>query len=214
MRYERVFWDWNGTLLDDVEVCIESMNELLDEYGLPRLQSREQYHGVFVFPVSEYYRRLGFDFDKVPFERTGMEFIEKYDRRQRRAGLAEGALEALGRFKAAGLKQAVLSASELAALTRQIEERGVSGYFSEILGIGDRLAGGKADIARSFFAQNGIDPARAVFIGDTSHDYDVARSLGCECILVAGGHQSEAALSALCGRAAKSLSQAADWVLG
>ena len=72
MRYERVFWDWNGTLLDDVEVCIESMNELLDEYGLPRLQGREQYHGVFGFPVSEYYRRLGFDFDKVPFERKGM----------------------------------------------------------------------------------------------------------------------------------------------
>lgn len=213
-RYERVFWDWNGTLLDDVEVCIESMNELLGEYSLPPLESLERYHSVFGFPVSSYYERLGFDFSKVPFERTGMEFIEKYDRRQQRAGLAQGAEEALGRLRSAGLMQAVLSASERGALKAQIEERGITEYFCDILGIGDRLAGGKADIARRYFEENGIDPARAVFIGDTSHDYEVARSLGCECILVAGGHQSRSALETLAGRAAVSLSQAADWVLG
>lgn len=213
MRYERVFWDWNGTLLDDVEICIESMNELLAEYGLPLIQSREQYHGIFGFPVKSYYERLGFDFSKTPFERTGMEFIEKYDRRQHRAGLAEGAREALERFKAAGLRQAVLSASERTALVRQIEERGAAEYFSDILGIGDRLAGGKAEIAREFFERSGADPSRSVIIGDTSHDYDVARSLGCACILVAGGHQSRESLEALTKRAADSLSQAADWVL-
>jgi phosphoglycolate phosphatase len=40
------------------------------------------------------------------------------------------------------------------------------------------------------FKNFGIDPKKACFIGDTTHDYEVATVLGCQCILVADGHQS------------------------
>ena len=29
MRPELILWDWNGTLLDDVELCVDSLNRLL-----------------------------------------------------------------------------------------------------------------------------------------------------------------------------------------
>ena len=32
-----IVWDWNGTLLDDVELCMTSINRLLQEHHLPQL---------------------------------------------------------------------------------------------------------------------------------------------------------------------------------
>jgi phosphoglycolate phosphatase-like HAD superfamily hydrolase len=38
----------------------------------------------------------------------------------------------------------------------------------------------------------GIERRRAVFIGDTTHDAEVARTLGVSCVLLSTGHQSRA----------------------
>ena len=32
MRPELILWDWNGTLLDDVELCVDALNRLLQSY--------------------------------------------------------------------------------------------------------------------------------------------------------------------------------------
>ena len=34
-----VIWDWNGTLLNDVDICIESMNTMLKSRNMPLLTS-------------------------------------------------------------------------------------------------------------------------------------------------------------------------------
>ena len=45
--------------------------------------------------------------------------------------------------------------------------------------------------ALSWLKQNGIDPKTAVFIGDTLHDLETARAIGCDCILTSRGHFSK-----------------------
>ena len=40
MPIDTILWDWNGTLLDDVDVAVASMNDLLARHGKP-LTSRE-----------------------------------------------------------------------------------------------------------------------------------------------------------------------------
>ena len=52
-------WDWNGTLLDDVQVCVDTMNAMLEKRGLPLLDTA-RYREIFTFPVQEYYRAAGF----------------------------------------------------------------------------------------------------------------------------------------------------------
>ena len=36
MKY--IIWDWNGTLLDDVPLCVEIMNTMLKKRRLPELE--------------------------------------------------------------------------------------------------------------------------------------------------------------------------------
>ena len=47
MRFDRVIWDFNGTILDDVDTGIESADELLSRHGLPQMRTREKYLSLF-----------------------------------------------------------------------------------------------------------------------------------------------------------------------
>ena len=62
------------------------------------------------------------------------------------------------------------------------------------MGSDDNLGQSKVDTALSFLRAHRIDPARAVFIGDTTHDFETAEALGCDCLFVARGHNSRARL--------------------
>ena len=57
MKYKTVIWDFNGTVLDDLDICIESVNTLLRARGIKELESREEYRSVFGFPIIKYYEK-------------------------------------------------------------------------------------------------------------------------------------------------------------
>ena len=59
---ELILWDWNGTLLDDVDLCVDALNRLLAGFGYPQRYDHERYRAIFGFPIEEYYVRAGFDF--------------------------------------------------------------------------------------------------------------------------------------------------------
>ena len=67
MRPELILWDWNGTLLDDVDLCVDALNRLLAGFGYPQRYDHERYRAIFGFPIEEYYVRAGFDFTKHSF---------------------------------------------------------------------------------------------------------------------------------------------------
>ncbi len=66
MRTECLIWDWNGTLLDDVTLCNDCLNQLLEAHGYPQRYDRAGYRELFGFPIEDYYRCAGFDFSRHP----------------------------------------------------------------------------------------------------------------------------------------------------
>ena len=78
MRPELILWDWNGTLLDDVDLCVDALNRLLAEFGYPQRYDHERYRAIFGFPIEEYYVRAGFDFTKHSFAELAEKYMEDY----------------------------------------------------------------------------------------------------------------------------------------
>ncbi len=192
MKFTHIVWDFNGTLLDDLEVCITCANRLLERRGLKRLASVEAYHAVFGFPVIDYYRRMGFDFEKESYDDLAIEWVREYLSEVPKAGLCEGVSEMLELIREMGISQNVISATEVGMLKGQIEGLGITGYFDEILGLDNIKALSKTDLAASWAER--VKPERLLFIGDTEHDADAAAAAGGECLLIASGHQSRAKL--------------------
>lgn len=47
---ELILWDWNGTLLDDVDLCVDALNRLLAGFGYPQRYDHERYRAILAFP--------------------------------------------------------------------------------------------------------------------------------------------------------------------
>src|SRR5215471_1095283 len=86
MKYESVIWDWNGTLLDDVVLAVEIVNDLFQEHGVGRLTT-EQYRELFDFPVTLYYERAGLDSNRHDFNMISERFCDRFEREFHRVSL-------------------------------------------------------------------------------------------------------------------------------
>lgn len=194
MKYKYIIWDWNGTLFDDVEISVDTMNKMLEKTGYKNRIDLALYKDIFTFPVSDYYQKAGFDFSKDKFEDLAKIYVEVYTSLQFTAGLNDEAISTLERLKEQGYKQIIVSACEKNRLLNQVEKFKVKEYFDFVLGIDDDLAVSKASLAKKWFDGNNLDKNKALFIGDTVHDYEVAGDIGCDCVLVSCGHQSKRVL--------------------
>lgn len=195
-RYEHVIWDWNGTLLDDVALCLDIMNRMLDERGMRRIEPI-RYRQIFDFPVQLYYRQLGFDFDAEPFDRLASHYCEQYDARIVECALQAHARPTLERLSDRGVSQAILSSQEQNALNDALRYFRIDHHFTEVVGRHDRHATGKIDTGRALLERLDAEPSTTLLIGDTVHDFEVAAALGTDCILVSHGHHSRDRLQAV-----------------
>lgn len=186
MKKRVILWDWNGTLLDDVQYAIGVRNAVFPRFGLPRIETVEAYHEQFTFPVRVYYERAGVTEDT--FEAVANAWMDEYVAGCHAVPLFEDALYALDRFAQAGYAQVVLSASKLDTLRRQLECAGILDRFADVLGLSHIYATDKTDIAKEWLLSKGVDPKNCVLLGDTVHDASVADALGTDCVLIARGH--------------------------
>lgn len=184
-----IIWDFNGTLLNDMQICIDCMNVLLTDRKLPTMDLLK-YREIFTFPVRDYYQVLGFDFNREPFEIPAHQFIDLYRERLHLAPLQPGATAMLEYFRQLGFIQIILSAMEQIFLEETLKNKGIIDYFETVAGIRDHLADGKLEMAMEILKHHDLKKSDYILVGDTHHDLEVAQGLGIDCILVAQGHQS------------------------
>jgi phosphoglycolate phosphatase len=184
-----IIWDWNGTLLDDVNMCVNAINLLLTDRGLPVID-KTRYQQIFTFPVKDYYEKAGFNFEKEPFEIPAMQFMDLYRAHLIHAGLHSESTRVLKTLKSMGIKQVVLSAMEQELLNELLLRYNISGCFEGAFGIDNHYGTGKIERGKELIHHMKLNPEECLLIGDTLHDADVAYELGCKCLLFDGGHQS------------------------
>lgn len=190
---EAVVWDFNGTLIDDVDLVVRSVNAQLVKRGLPKL-TVDRYRELFGFPVAHYYRLIGLDPSAESIEALSAEFHHAYAPGLIDCPLHDGVRCVVERFKEQAVHQFVLSAMEEGLLQRTIEEFGIADFFDAIYGLAHLKADSKISRGRELLAGHNIRPETALMIGDTDHDAEVADALGVPVVLVAQGHQSKARL--------------------
>lgn len=213
-RYRHIIWDWNGTLLDDLDLCIDIMNGLLRKRSLPLLD-RTRYHAIFDFPVRNYYSQLGLDSTDEGFRALSVEFISAYDQRRFETALHPGVDAILAAIQKAGWTQSILSAYRHETLCEIVSHFGLTSRFTRLSGLDNIYAQSKVDLGRRCLAELGVPPNEVLLVGDTLHDFDVAESLGVDCVLIAHGHHPLDRLQARCPQVLPNLSAlAAELGLG
>ena len=194
-RHRHLLWDWNGTLLDDLDLCVDIVNGLLAKRALPSIDLA-RYHAHFDFPVRGFYERLGFDLRGDAFVELSREFIAEFDARRLEAQLHEGVDALLSRVTASGRRQSILSAHRQVTLHEIVALLGIERHFSTMAGLDDAHAHGKIDRGHALVKELARPCEELLLVGDTLHDLEVARALGIDCVLVARGHHAAQRLRA------------------
>jgi phosphoglycolate phosphatase len=188
-KIRHVVWDWNGTLYNDVDAALLSINTMLAERDLP-VMDRMRYREVFGFPVIDCYREIGFEFSsESEWDSIANEFHSHYNRHAETSSLSDGVVDVLGTLKERDIQMSVLSAAKTSTLLASLDRYGIAGYFGDVFGLDDLYGASKIDLGRKLLAKIGVDPIELLLVGDTTHDHEVARDLGCSCILYLDGHQ-------------------------
>jgi len=188
-----VFWDWNGTLVNDAPVLCDVFNVLVTARGYSAV-TLDEYRELYRHPVREMYEQIGFDFEKHPFEVVAREWHEAYRQRVPSIRLHEDSIATLEAFRNYGSRQAVLSALPHQVLMESVANHRVEHFFDQVAGIAHDKGDSKI--------QEGLQLAKLMqargdeitIIGDSSHDAEVARELSARCILVARGGESRCRL--------------------
>lgn len=195
MKYKYIIWDWNGTILDDLQLNFEVENTLLSRRGRKLIKNLEEYQEKFQFPIIKFYESLDFDLENEKFEDIAREYVLEFDERFYELEIFSDAESVIREFKYKGIEQIILSQTEQRWLEKQVRVHDIDYLFTELLGARDIYVKGKVSIALSWITQNDIDTSQVLMVGDTLHDYEVAETIGCDCILIARGHQSRDRLS-------------------
>lgn len=184
-----IFFDFNGTILNDVELCLDLLNEKLIKQNKQTL-TLDEYKHVFKFPIRQYYLDAGLDFNIESFESMADSFIAAYQPASLICGLYPSVIPTLKYLKEKNIRLIILSASEMNNLNYQVNHYGISHYFDAILGINNIYADSKTGIGLKYIEKNNINKKECIFVGDTLHDFEIANEMGIEPILVTCGHQA------------------------
>lgn len=189
-KYKHIIWDWNGTIFNDLDLCVDVANNLFRKKNVPAI-TVEKYKSIFTIPVKDYYIAAGFDFEKESFEIVGKEWMDEYEERKYECSLHDKLIEVMEDFNNAGIGQSILSAYKQDNLNAMVGKFGLDKYLEHIIGLDNIYAASKLHLGKKLMNVLGNGHGETLLIGDTVHDYDVAKEIGADCILIASGHQSK-----------------------
>lgn len=181
-----LLWDWNGTLLDDTQAALDTLNLMLARRGAKPI-AMDFYRDHFAFPVKPFYESIGVCLENEDWDALAREYHELYAAQPK--ALNSQAIAALEQVRRAGVRQSVISALRQDLLDEATARYGVAPYMECVYGVDNLDGASKLDRALELMTR--IDSADPVIIGDALHDKEVADALGVRCVLCGqGSHAS------------------------
>ncbi|MFT5469431.1 MAG: phosphoglycolate phosphatase [Verrucomicrobiales bacterium] len=180
--FRNVIFDWSGTLCNDLPPVLDTINRILDHFGVDQV-SEAEFLAEFELPFAGFYK------DRAPLathddlERLYREF---FPLSQREAEPIEHALDFVHHVRP-GRRLFVLSAATAEHFHEQADLLGFERAWFERLYLGVR---DKREVIQQLLAENVLAPQETCFIGDMRHDIETAQHAGITSIAVLTGYDS------------------------
>ena len=179
-KYQAVFFDFDGVILDSVDVKTRAFETMFEVYGPEVQQQVVQYHlsngGVSRFDKFRYYYEniLNIKINEHEVQDLSKKFAELVVRGVIDSPFIKGAYETLNLLKERSIPSFVVSGTPHDEINFIVKEKGLSDYFEEVHGSPRK----KWEINLEIIERRGYNPVKCIFIGDAMSDYEAARKTG------------------------------------
>jgi HAD superfamily hydrolase (TIGR01549 family) len=199
-NWQAVFFDFDGVILDTVDVKTNAFATMFSEYGPEVEQAVVEYHlahgGVSRFKKFEYYYNVLLDrlIDDTELERLGRQFKTLVLGKTLAAPFVPGALETLKELKKKAVPAFVVSGVPDEEIKLIVEKRALAEYFIEVHG-SPRT---KNEIITDILQRHGYLANKCLFIGDAMTDYEASKNTKIEFLGVSTEPESSPFPAATC----------------
>ncbi|MCA1395576.1 HAD family hydrolase [Bradyrhizobium elkanii] len=196
-----IVFDWNGTLLDDANAVLQTINAILSRFGRAAVDMR-RLREEFELPLSVLFRNLDMSKDEIDVvERNDSAiFHDTYEFLARNAALRKGARNVLLAADHRAVHTIIVSNHIVEPIRAQVRRLGIKTHVTDILAFENRATQfksvNKEERLRLYMQANDIPPQRTVIVGDMPVETEIARNLGLINVSIMGGFVSEARLRA------------------
>lgn len=199
---KHIVFDWNSTLLDDVDVLHGSTNYLLESQGHPPV-TLDFFQAHYDIPFRQLYHNLGLNERQIKnlVDANNSAFHEYYEKNAEVSPLRKGAKDLLQHAKTGGVNSYILSNHIVEPIRRQLRRLDIEHHFTEVLAYADRAAQQdrhmtKGEQLKHLRGQQKIEDHAMMIVGNSIEEIHIAREQNLISVAITGGCASEERLRA------------------
>jgi phosphoglycolate phosphatase len=194
---ELVVFDWDGTLVDSTGRIAESLHRAAVDTGLPVLPV-SRYRSIIGLGLPEALQSLYPDSDEQTRQTLRGHYARHYIESTEADPCAvyEGAQELLELLRTRGIRLAVATGKNRPGLERAFRHSGLADYFVASRTADETASKPHPRMLLELLEEQRVTPSRAVMVGDTAFDLDMARRARVAAIgITHGAHPAEQLLA-------------------
>lgn len=212
MSYELVIFDWDGTLMDSTAVIAASLQSACRDVGIA-IPSERDARFVIGLGAADTFRHVAPELDAEGQRRLAERYRHHFLAREHEAPLYAGVPEMLADLHASGRRLAVATGKARRGLERALDATGLRKWFEATRCADEGFAKPHPDMLLMLMDMTGVEPRRALMVGDTTHDLELAANAGVDALAVSYGAHDEDLLATRPARArVASVTQLHRWL--
>jgi phosphoglycolate phosphatase len=194
-RFDLVVFDWDGTLLDSPGAIVASIEAACRDLGLDPPPAARSRH-IIGLGLHDALRCALPELDPKDYGRLAERYRHHYLARDHELSLFPGASDLVRALHAEGRRLGVATGKSRLGLSRALAASGLEAFFHATRCADECFSKPHPAMLLEILEELEVDPRRALMIGDTTHDLQMARSAGVAAVAVVFGAHPQAALAA------------------
>ena len=189
--YDLVIFDWDGTLMDSTRLIARSLQSACVDVGVRVPTDRE---ALFVIGLNmqDTFSLVAPDTDEATRRLLAERYRHHFLANEHEAPLYPGVEPMLSELHARGLRLAVATGKARRGLERALDATGLRAWFEATRCADEGFAKPHPGMLLMLLEMTGVEPGRALMVGDTTHDLELAANAGVDAVAVSyGAHDEE-----------------------
>lgn len=199
-KYDLVIFDWDGTLVDSTGLIARSLQQACRDVGCA-VPTEEEALFVIGLNMADTFRRVVPELDEEGRRRLAERYRFHFLAGEHGAPLFDGVREMLADLRGQGRRLAVATGKARRGLDRALAATGLAPWFEATRCADEGFAKPHPGMLLMLLDVTGVEPGRALMVGDTTHDLELAANAGVDAVAVTYGAHGEALLETRPARA-------------
>ena len=200
MSYDLVVFDWDGTLMDSTRVIAASLQSACRDIGIA-VPADSDARFVIGLGLADTFNHVAAGLDEEGRRRLSERYRHHFLAREHEMPLYGGVREMLGELHGKGKRLAVATGKARRGLDRALDATGLRPWFEATRCADEGFAKPHPDMLLMLMDITGVEPRRALMVGDTTHDLELAANAGVDAVAVSYGAHDASLLATRPARA-------------